>query len=94
MSKELEAIKALIDTEIMSDYECDYEIKSLSDNEFEITFEGNDYKFNTVTIRVDEIDLEDLEASKFAINVYEDTFEKFTYYNHTVKELWKGLLWK
>lgn len=93
MSKELEAIKALIDSEIMSNYECAYEIECLSGNEFEITFEGCQYRFNTITLRVDDIDSEDPESSKFSINVYEDMYEEFTNYNHTIKELWKGLLW-
>jgi len=94
MSKEAESVKALIDIEVMSDYECDYEIECLGGNEFEVTFEECRYHFNSITIRVDNVDSEDLECSKFSINVYEDTYEEFTAYSNTVKELWKGLLWK
>jgi len=88
-----DAIKALIEWVITSDYDCKFEIKLIESDEYEVSFDGT-YNFNNLIIRVDELDKEDPLDSEFSINVYEDVYHEFSYCEHTVAELWKVLLWK
>lgn len=93
LTKALEAIKALIESEVMGDYQCEYEIEIESEY-FVVTFPKCSYGFNEITLRVNKIDEEQLKFSEFSINIYEDVYEKFTAFDSSVKELWKSLLWR
>ena len=92
MSKHLEAVKALIEHEIMPDCDFIVEISDADDSKFGVSFNRND--FNSLIIRVDKIDEENRLFSQFSVHVYEDYWEDFCCFDFTVKELWKALLWK
>jgi len=94
MITDLKAITALLDEEIINDYECKYTIESVGNSTFDIKFEQDRFEFNDLTICVEKINQEDPEFSDFAVCVYEDVFEGFCATNYTVRELWKCLLWK
>jgi len=89
----LEAIKALIDSEVMENYQCEYEIE-ICGEAFEVTFPKCSYGFNDIELKVNKVDEDDLKFSDFSINIYEDVYEKFTAFDSSIKELWKGLLWR
>lgn len=98
VSKDLLAVRSLLEHEISEQYSVKFEVEHYYDREFEVEFSGPQSKgFNGIRVRVLEIDEDDdddmLAYSKFAVNVYEDVYEEFTVYDSTIKELWKQILW-
>lgn len=92
MKTNIDAIQRLLGYEILQDYDCKYTIEYIGNENFLISFDLS--SFNDITIRVDNINHEDLEFSEFSINIYDDIYESFSCNDWSVKELWKGLLWK
>lgn len=91
--KELNAVIALFDEEV-SEYGHEPKITHSYNNEFDVFFEEDCTSFKDLCIRVIELDEDDPGSSKFSVCVYEDLYEDFTNYDHTIKEFWKVLLWK
>ena len=92
--KELEAVRALIKHEITQDYYCEFKVSSNGEGKFEVSFDESYPSFNCLTIKVDEIDEQSPEYSKFSVLVGEDIWEEFIAFDWSIKELWKALLWR
>jgi len=91
MSKNMVAVTALIEAEL-GEYGHHHTIID-DDGDFEVDFPAVE-GFNTIYIQVVKLDEQDPEASRFKVQVHDDSYESFVYFDHTVKELWKALLWK
>lgn len=87
------AVEAMIKKEVASEYNFKFEVVHEYENEFIVDFPDQE-SFNTIFIKVNGVDPNDLVFSDFSVNVYDDHYEDFKLYNWTVKELWKALLWR
>jgi len=97
LAVELEAIQALMDTEL-EDYGYSFTFNDLEEAEDYGYFTGRPDQerpgFTSINIRVKKLNDSDYSASEFEVELGEDSWYSIEHFEWTIKYLWMAMLWK